>query len=223
MKKTKTIRNEREFLGHIEAEDRYHAVRRIYKSTDCGAWISFQEPGRVRSKKKVRWTARVRLSILGIVVLSVRREHGRSTTDIEKLPKEVVEYLCLDLEELTPVRRRVSQTGDQKPGSIFGELEGRMEGGVKVHPFELNGTRKFRGGVTIGSIVEGIDTCATPVELEYPFTEEEYDRAVQSVESEVEHLWNETHGCDDCGIESEYGGNAINPDCKTCHGEGTIL
>ena len=33
-----------------------------------------------------------------------------------------------------------------------------------------------------------------------------------NVEKEATHIWNETHGCDDCGIESEFGGQAINPD-----------
>lgn len=220
---SRVVKNEKQFLDCIEAEDRNHAEKHVYKGTDCGAWIEFQEPGVVRSTKKERWTVRLRLSIAGIIAMSVRKAHGRSITRIEDLPAQVLEYLHLDQGAKTPAMKRRVDIGDSKSGEFFRTLEGRMRGTTKVHSFEINGTRKFRGGIVLGSIVEGIDACATPVELEYPFTEEEYYNALQQVEDEVNYLWEQTHGCDDCDIEGEFGGNAINPDCKTCHGEGTIL
>jgi len=79
------------------------------------------------------------------------------------------------------------------------------------------------GTVTIGSIVEGVDYGTDEHTLQFPFTLVEFDQALDDVEYEAELIWNDTHGCDDCGIESEFGGQAINPDCPTCKGEGIII
>lgn len=49
-------------------------------------------------------------------------------------------------------------------------------------------------GVRVGSIVEGSDACVEPVELAFPFTEAQWDEAIQNVEAEAERLWTETHG-----------------------------
>lgn len=35
------IRNEQQFLSHIDAEIREDAKRNLYKYSDCGAWIAF--------------------------------------------------------------------------------------------------------------------------------------------------------------------------------------
>lgn len=78
------------------------------------------------------------------------------------------------------------------------------------------------GTVKIGSIVEGVERTTEVQELEFPFSEEEWDEAVQAVEDEAEEIWSETHGCEDCG--EEYGGyRAVNPDCPSCGGQGTII
>jgi len=43
------------------------------------------------------------------------------------------------------------------------------------------------------------------------------------------HIWKDTHGCDKCwdedewGNEREFGAWPINPECKTCKGQGTII
>ena len=48
---------------------------------------------------------------------------------------------------------------------------------------------------------------------------------VYYVDKEAEKIWNDTHGCEDCGIVSELheGLHAINFQCKTCEGEGIII
>ena len=79
------------------------------------------------------------------------------------------------------------------------------------------------GEVTVGSIVEGVDYGTEGHTLQFPFTLVEFNQALDDVEAEAELIWNDTHGCDDCGIESEFGGQAINPDCPTCKGEGIII
>jgi hypothetical protein len=78
--------------------------------------------------------------------------------------------------------------------------------------------------VSIGSIVEGVEQCAEVQYLSWPFTREQFWDAVQAVEDECDEIWKETHGCDDCGPEDDWTGfRAINPDCKTCNGGGTVI
>jgi len=83
-----------------------------------------------------------------------------------------------------------------------------------VQPLQLD-------GITVGSIVEGAEDC-TPVTIAYPFVIGDFWSALQKVEDEAEEIWKHTHGCDDCGIETDRG-MAINPKCKTCKGEGVII
>jgi len=78
-------------------------------------------------------------------------------------------------------------------------------------------------GITVGSIVEGVDYDCTPETVTYPFKLDEFWQALKNVEWQAEEIWKDTHGCDDCGIETDRGGKAINPKCKTCKGEGVII
>lgn len=48
-------------------------------------------------------------------------------------------------------------------------------------------------------------------------------RALNAADEEAGDMWDATHGCPDCGSEDEFGNRGINPQCKTCHGEGMIL
>lgn len=52
-------------------------------------------------------------------------------------------------------------------------------------------------GVTLGSIVEGSDACATEHELNYPFSHEEFDVALHEVNDEVNEIfsnnWDNSH------------------------------
>lgn len=81
-----------------------------------------------------------------------------------------------------------------------------------------------KDGVSVGSIVEGVDWGTETYFLKYPFTKDEYYAALDMVEKEAKDIWEQTHGCDDCfEFEDENGFKPINHDCRTCHGEGTIL
>lgn len=84
--------------------------------------------------------------------------------------------------------------------------------------------------IMVSSIVEGVDLCVDGVTVELDQLEEEpsefvvrFDAAVKEVEREALQIWTDTHGCEDCGPEGDYGYVAINPECPTCQGEGTIL
>ena len=77
--------------------------------------------------------------------------------------------------------------------------------------------------IMVGSIVEGCDFGTESHTLEWPFTKEAFWAALDDVESEARYIWDQTHGCNDCGIEGEWGHLAINPECKTCHGGGAVI
>lgn len=79
-------------------------------------------------------------------------------------------------------------------------------------------------GITVGSIVEGVDFDCQPVTVKYPFALDDFWKALKTVEDEATEIWNDTHGCDDCGMDHpEYGTQMINPKCSTCNGEGAII
>ena len=87
-------------------------------------------------------------------------------------------------------------------------------------------------GVELGSIVEGVDEGTETHKLNYPFTIDQFQDALQAVEDEAKEIWNATHGCEDChdepqvdewGNENEFGAWPINPECKSCKGEGAII
>ncbi len=87
-------------------------------------------------------------------------------------------------------------------------------------------------GIALGSRVEGVAENTETYTLNYPFTIDQFQDALQSVENEAEEIWNDTHGCENChdephvdewGNEREFGAWPINPECKTCKGEGTII
>ena len=79
-------------------------------------------------------------------------------------------------------------------------------------------------GIIVGSIVEGCDHGTEAHELNYPFEIDCFWKALESVEKEAEEIWNDTHGCEDCGDECvDTGYTPINPECKSCEGEGIIL
>jgi len=79
-------------------------------------------------------------------------------------------------------------------------------------------------GITVGSIVEGVDWDVVPITLKYPFKIDSFWEAQQAVEDEADGIWKDTHGCDDCGIlHPEYGTQVVNPKCKSCEGDGVIV
>ena len=80
-------------------------------------------------------------------------------------------------------------------------------------------------GVTVGSIVEGVDWGTDTHSLRYPFEESDLWSALEKVEVEANEIWGSTHGCDECGDPDEYNGGHIyiNPECHHCHGDGIII
>ena len=78
--------------------------------------------------------------------------------------------------------------------------------------------------IKMGSIVEGVDQCVTPIALTFPFTSKEVWDALTEIEQEADRIWNETHGCEVCYPDSDPDEfTAVNPDCKNCNGEGICI
>lgn len=85
--------------------------------------------------------------------------------------------------------------------------------------------------VMVGSIVEGVDVeCRTlTVDLTAKGTRKTGNvvkrlyAAAHEVKSEADYIWSQTHGCPKCKTEGEWGHDAINPKCRSCKGQGTIL
>ena len=84
----------------------------------------------------------------------------------------------------------------------------------------------------LSSIVEGVDDGTEIHCLYYPFTLDAFQDTLQAVEDEAAEIWKATHGCEEChdksqwddwGNELEFGAWSINPNCKTCEGEGAII
>lgn len=82
-------------------------------------------------------------------------------------------------------------------------------------------------GLKVGSIIEGVDyeteTIFVPAEPLSTLNKRFFE-AITEVNNQAQEIWNETHGCNDCGEpDPETGYIHINPNCKTCGGEGAII
>lgn len=84
-------------------------------------------------------------------------------------------------------------------------------------------TDEAPGRVIISSIVEGIEQTTESYSLQWPFTPQQIEEALDKVEVEAAELWDVSHGCQDCGPEDVFGNRPINPNCLSCRGSGTIL
>jgi hypothetical protein len=193
---------------------------RVYKDTDCGAWVKLLEPGMDEvGKRKETWTALINPSIVGPRVVKVRKNGCRSIDPLEA-PQYVKDYLQLTKDRGIEGEKNFNEFVDRlhlSPDAV----ENMVPKGIGIRViFHVDAPvfKKHGGGIRIGSIVEGTDAEVTPVELLYPFTKDDLDKAIERVEIEASHIWDETHGCDDCGMDG-----AINPNCESCHGQGTIL
>ena len=89
--------------------------------------------------------------------------------------------------------------------------------------------------IQVGSTVEGADEGTEVHDLTYPFSKDDFWKAVQAVEDEAESIWKNTHGCEKCWPEGtcdewgnewspgEVGAKPTDPNCPECKGEGIVL
>lgn len=78
--------------------------------------------------------------------------------------------------------------------------------------------------IELGSVIEGVEFGTEVQTLLYPFSIDSFYDALSKVEKEAKVIWNDTHGCDDCGsTDRETGYIPVNPNCLVCNGEGLPL
>ena len=79
--------------------------------------------------------------------------------------------------------------------------------------------------VLVGGYCEGSEYPCESFRVNYPFTEEQFWEAVEKADKSGSEVWNMTHGCEDCWPElsfDEFEERPVNPDCKSCGGNGAI-
>ena len=120
-------------------------------------------------------------------------------------------------------------TADPKLESLLNDTFGRdgLEGWKKTlyRETECGAWLELVDPLTIkmGSIVEGVEECAEEITLKYPFKINCVWEALDQIEKDCDRIWMETHGCEDCGDEDETGYRSVNPNCKTCEGQGISI
>jgi len=79
----------------------------------------------------------------------------------------------------------------------------------------------------ITGYVEGWDGELSPHIIEStrdrPATADDFWRCLNEADGEAGQVWDDTHGCEACGSENEYGNRSINPHCEKCKGQGVII
>ena len=77
--------------------------------------------------------------------------------------------------------------------------------------------------IVLGSIVEGCDFGTTTYTLVWPFSATEFWETLDEIEGDAAYIWDQTHGCECCHTEGEWGHEAIDPLCKNCKGKGVSI
>jgi hypothetical protein len=166
---------------------------RVYKSTDCGAWVKLERECLEECGEPLQetWVFVFDLTETKAKLLyGVLAPHGEAYPP-ESMPRDVVEYALpfdgtIDSSEILALKPVDGEAGSGSRTSY------RVQCVVSRKQY-----RVVAEGVTIGSIVEGSDAEVMPVTLRYPFTRDEWDRAVEDVEMEASMLWDEANGSDD--------------------------
>jgi hypothetical protein len=81
---------------------------------------------------------------------------------------------------------------------------------------------------------EGSDQEHEVYKVEFPCKSEDIDKAICQADEDGKNTWDETHGCSKCWSEGQCNawgeyfspgeiGGPINPDCKTCGGDGVVF
>lgn len=169
------------------AVDQQRLSRRIYKSTDCGAWAVVIPPGKrkVGTRREV-WTAHITPSIVGPRVGRVRKQ-GCATVSANEAPDYVRGYLLLNEHNSIPLT--YEQIGALAPNDHILRVTDTGKGMIKI-AFGVQApiTKTHRGGVLLGSTVEG-STVEIHRELFFPFTQKTLERVIQDIEEEADYYW----------------------------------
>ena len=196
--------------------------RRIYKSTECGAWGKVEVGQRKVGEREVEFTCVLECYHDGLHVHNLRPKHGR-TLKTEEIPHDVRQYLCMsrvasDDSIDYPDVDFIHDITKEKCCTVTKIGIGKWRIGFKCKVGCFRPATYF----LCGSIVEGCDAEVGGEPLYLPCSPQDIDDTVQYVEDETRQIWNDTHGCEKCNDDGEVGGN-INPDCQACKGHGVCL
>ena len=195
-----TIHTMHELAEHIGANEptEESMSHRIYKDTECGAWLAFYK-GEARTQcRPATWDVEMVDSEQGIVCVRGRAVHDEWYSIPGNFPVELQSflnltlgddanyYVCKDDPDLAcvaeiPETDRVARIGD----SNFWCIE--------VDVWTVTPPSGDVIGVQIGSIVEGANVDTEIHTLEFPFESEEFDHAKWLVEDEADAIWAEAH------------------------------
>jgi|GEM_PF-4283682 len=176
--------------------------RVVYKSTDCGAWISF-DPLTIPIEERITFTVDCRDCIGGPVAVQWRRgRYGKwRGMDAPETPEDLVFYFSASspvwfgpTKALLRLPEELGMSMAEVRASAVVELWSPPHLGKHLCTVNiLIHSSLKRAGITVGSIVEGSDACCTPHDLAYPFSEDEFYAALQSIEDEAQEIWEEAN------------------------------
>ena len=232
------IRSLRALARYLDASSvtKDSIAHRIYKRTTCGAGFTIFEP-KVRIEER-RYRASLVHGEHGACVARIDLvvDHNRSRPARQPLPQPVIDMLAIEaaggrtpmpalVSPAEPVSLEYLRSQIASMEEIYIEKDLPRElviaFNVKV-PLSIAPSKRRATGIRVCGYCEGADAELPTYSLDFPFTEEEFEAALQSCDDDADQLWNETHGCARCGDEELSGYRAVNPDCKSCGGDGIV-
>ena len=201
--------------------------RRLYKDTSCGAWGKIVEVTRATGKRPAKWAVLLEDVGSGVAVVSARPLHEKKVP-LDRLPNAVRAYLCIGVRDLDGHVIEGTETfqelleffeRDHQPHRVVGRAKAQVWVTCTIDVL-----RKERKVMTFccGSICEGADAEAKASPVDLPCAPKDLDDAVSNVEDQVNQIWLDTHGCEDCNEDGQVGGH-VDPECRTCGGDGVVL
>lgn len=207
--------------------------RRVYKSTDCGAWLVFetQHPTETTLRefrvclaagKKGTEITQVRSGddLLGEAewpdefkyFMSVSPYPGAEAS-FEPLSSMTLDRICEGTKPLAPAEEG-HDILERRPSTLVLFVRVKCS-----RPKDMPMPKWGVYGIRLGSIVEGSDAEVDGGLLDFPFTQEQYEHAIEDMESECDRLWHEandepgTNECRECGVSLESKETDI---CASC-------
>lgn len=194
------IRNFQDVANYfaLDEVDEKKISHRLYKHTNCGAWLQFVRLG--TKKVKQRWHALLRFSAMDTKTVEVHsvKKGGRwnahndwITPFAPSVPREVHNFLSIEAvnphiplitwNEIVAHSNKTNCEYVIHPNTTV--ISFTTEHNVEV-PME---------GVMIGTIVEGSDVEPAPITLHFPFSEKKLRDAIKDIEAEAEDIWVEAN------------------------------